>query len=72
MVYQLDKSGAFNPGTPQAIDFMLDRVAAGAQMLRDSIVAAYAASDTEKVGYPGATVHDIEGGLAPLSAALGS
>ncbi len=61
-VYQLDRSGAFSAATPAAVNFMLDRLAAGAQMLRDSIADAYAASDDDVV-YPNERVRDVENGI---------
>jgi hypothetical protein len=63
-VYRFGGAGAFDPGpsTPAAIEFMLDRLAAGAQMMRDAIVDAYAASADSKVGYPGVRVRDVESG----------
>ena len=70
-VYRLTGVGAFENGTPEAIGFTLDRLAAGAQMFRDAIVMAYASSADAKVGYPGVRVRDIESGTAeaPLPAA---
>jgi hypothetical protein len=61
-VYRLDGAGAFDAGTPVAVNFVLDRLAAGATMLRDLIADAYAASTDEKVGYPGISVRDVESG----------
>ena len=61
-VYTFEDAGAFDAGTPDAVNFMLDRLAAGGKMLRDLIVDAYAASADEKVGYPGITVRDVESG----------
>jgi hypothetical protein len=62
MVYKLEGAGAFDAATPDAVNFTLDRLAAGAKMLRDLIADAYVAAGDEKVGYPGVTVRDIESG----------
>lgn len=70
-VYKLEAAGAFDTATPQAIAFTADRLAAGGTMLRDLIVDAWADSATEKVGYPGISVKDVESGAVvptPLSA----
>jgi hypothetical protein len=65
-VYQLEGAGAFDAVTPEAVNFTLDRLAAGAKMLRDLIVDAYAESTTVKIGYPLVTVEDIlSGKVAP-------
>jgi hypothetical protein len=65
MLYQLEGAGAFDAGTPAAVNFVLDRLAAGAQMMRDSIADAYVAAADMRVGYPGALVRDVESGAAP-------
>jgi hypothetical protein len=70
-VYKLEGAGAFDAATPQAIAFTADRLAAGGAMLRDLIADAWADSATEKVGYPGISVKDVESGAVvptPLSA----
>jgi hypothetical protein len=63
-VYQLTGDGSFDPGSPQAIGFTLDRLAAGAQMMRDLIADAYAVSLDAVVGYPPVRVHDVLDGDA--------
>jgi hypothetical protein len=70
-VYRLTDSGAIANATPEATSFVLDRLAAGAQMLRDAIVDAWLASSDAKVGYPEVTAHDVESGAAapPLPSA---
>lgn len=65
-VYRLWGAGAFAAATPAAVDFTLDRLAAGATMLRDLIADAYAASADAKVGYPEYTVRDVlDGTVVP-------
>ena len=49
-VYRFAGAGAFDSGTPEAVAFMLDRLAAGAQMMRDAIADAYAASADVRLG----------------------
>ena len=61
-VYKLEGAGAFDAATPDAVNFTLDRLAAGAKMLRDLIADAYVAAADEKVGYPGISVRDVENG----------
>jgi hypothetical protein len=62
-VYQLTGDGSIDTGTPQAIGFTLDRLAAGAQMMRDLIADAYAASLDASVGYPEVHVRDVLDGM---------
>jgi hypothetical protein len=64
-VYQLTGAGAFAAATPQAISFTIDRLAAGAAMMRDLIADAYAASATAQVAYPPVHVNDVESGTVP-------
>ena len=61
-VYQLEASDAFARATPDAVSFTADRLADGARQLRDWIADAWTASADEKVGYPAATVRDVESG----------
>ena len=65
-VYQLEGAGAFDAVSPDAVNFTLDRLAAGAQMMRDLIVEAYGESLSLKVGYPTVPVQDILSGKAPI------
>jgi hypothetical protein len=69
-VYQLEGAGAFDAVTPDAVNFTLDRLAAGAKMMRDLTVDAYAESSSLKVGYPPVTVQDILDGKVPLNHGL--
>jgi hypothetical protein len=61
-VYQLEGAGAFDAVTPDAVNFTLDRLAAGAKMMRDLIADAYAESVNAKVGYPEISVQDVLSG----------
>jgi hypothetical protein len=65
-LYQIEKRGGFNdPGSPEAVGFMVDRLADGASELRDLVSEAYKASDNTKVGYPNAiTPLEAESGAA--------
>jgi hypothetical protein len=69
-VYKFEGAGAFDAATPDAISFTLDRLAAGGKMMRDLIADAYTAAGDMKVGYPGATVKDIESGTVPANEKL--
>ncbi len=69
-VYQLEGAGAFDAVTPDAVNFTLDRLAAGAKMLRDLIADAYAESTTLKVGFPQVPVQDILNGKVPVTHGL--
>jgi hypothetical protein len=65
--YKLEGAGAFDAATPQAVRFTAERLAAGAQMLRDLIADAYVNAANAKVGYPGVVVKDVESGaVAPV------
>jgi hypothetical protein len=61
-VYTFEAQGAIDSGSPAAVSFMLDRLAAAAQFLRDATADAYAASADGRVGYPGISVRDVESG----------
>jgi hypothetical protein len=63
-VYRLAGSGAIDGATPEAVNFMLDRLAAAATFMRDSIADAYVAAADQKVNYPGVLVRDVESGAA--------
>lgn len=62
--YKLEKAGAFKGPTADGKAFTAARIAAGATELRDMIVDAWHASDSQTVGYPGMKVTDIEAGKA--------
>lgn len=61
-VYRLYKAGAFVDGNPQAIGLEVTSLAAGVGEMRDLIVAAWAATDHAKVGYPAVPLADILAG----------
>lgn len=63
-LYQIEKAGGFENGTPQAVDFTASRIAAGAMELRDLAVLAWQDSYYSSVGYPERTVRDILSGRA--------
>ena len=69
-VYALDAAGGIDGASPDAVNLMLDRLAAGASMLRDSLVDSWAESGTKKIGYPGVAVGDIESGVRPIMKAM--
>jgi hypothetical protein len=68
--YELERRGAFAGASPEGVDFTLARLAAGAAMLRDSIVEAWEDSANATVGYPPVNVRDIEGGKVRVTRAL--
>ena len=61
-LYQLWGQGAFNNGDPRGRDFAVARVAAGASELRDLIIEAWKASETQKVGWPAINAQDVANG----------
>ncbi len=63
-LYDLEKSGAFASGSPDAREFTAARLAAGAMELRDLSVLAWQDSKYARVGYPAARVQDILDGKA--------
>ena len=69
-VYELDAAGGIDGASPDAVNLMLDRLAAGASMLRDSLVDSWAESGAKKIGYPSVAVSEIESGVRPLTKAL--
>jgi hypothetical protein len=61
--YALEKQGGFAPADPRGAAFMTDRIAFGADELRDLIVMAWTASASMGVGYPSTiTAADVEAG----------
>lgn len=63
-VYDLEAWGGIDARSPAATAFVLDRLAAGAAQMRDLIVAAWDASDAQRIGYPGVPVKSFESGAA--------
>lgn len=59
-LHQLWGEGAFSGTDPRGEAFAATRLAAGAGMLRDLVVAAWAASDGAVVGYPQVPLKQIE------------
>ncbi len=64
-LYDIEKTGGFGDGSPQAIRFTQMRLAAGAMELRDLSVWAWQDSLYATVGYPNETVRDVLSGKAP-------
>ncbi len=61
-LYQLWGAGGFQPGDARGKAFALERVAAGADELRDLVVKAWNASATGSIGRPPTYVRDVEAG----------
>lgn len=69
-LYDLDAKGGFGKSpTPESRAFVLDRLAAGSNELRDMIVDAWNASDAVLIA-PGIKVTDVESGKAILTRAM--
>jgi hypothetical protein len=60
--YDLEKAGGFKGGDARGQAFAAERLAAGASMLRDLVVDAWASSATMTVGYPAILPADVEAG----------
>ena len=61
--YALEKAGGFHEGDARGVAFMTDRIAAGADELRDLVLMAWTASAMMEIGYPTATpAADFEAG----------
>jgi hypothetical protein len=70
--YTLFAQGAFASRTDAGVSFTADRLADGADELRDLIVEAWRQSEDGSVGYPLIKVRDIEAGkVMPTRRALG-
>ena len=63
-LYDIEKAGGFNTGSPQAIAFAAQRLGAGAAELRDLAIWAWEDSANDSVGYPAERVSDIVSGKA--------
>ena len=71
--YQLQKAGGFVGGDARGVAFATERLAAGADELRDLIVVAWRASAQAEVGWPSAKVAEVEAGrLDPYDSLLGA
>jgi hypothetical protein len=64
-LYALEKAGGFKAGDARGVTFLTERIAVGADELRDMIVDAWNASDRVSIGYPTPVVAaDVEAGKA--------
>ena len=71
-LYEIERHKGFREGSPEAVEFVTARVAAGAQELRDLVVLAWRDSRYEAVGYPEIPVQDIlTGKIVPEPSAFG-
>jgi hypothetical protein len=66
-LYELQKSGDFDNGSPKATAFVDQCLAAGATQFRNWIALAWEDSLNETVSYPSVNVRDVLSGKAPLS-----
>ncbi|HEY7900219.1 MAG TPA: S1/P1 Nuclease [Caulobacteraceae bacterium] len=72
-LFRLQKAGAFRLATADGKRFVAERLAAGADALRDDIVDAWRASAFQGVGYPAVKLADVEQrGLDPYDALYGT
>ena len=60
--FVLQKAGGFVGPDPRGVAFATERVAAGADELRDLILSAWNASATMSVGYPAITLDQVNTG----------
>jgi hypothetical protein len=61
--YELEKAGGLAPGDPRGPAFATRQIAVGASELRDMIVEAWRASDSQPIGYrPAITAAQVEAG----------
>jgi hypothetical protein len=68
-VYALEAAGGIDAASPAATTLVIDRLAAGATMLRDLTADAWTASEQKKIGYPPIAVSDVESGRSVLTQA---
>jgi hypothetical protein len=68
-VYALEAAGGIDAVSPDAAAFVVERLTAGAAMLRDLTTDAWTASAGRSVGYPAVAVPDVEGGKVILTRA---
>jgi hypothetical protein len=69
-VYALEATGSIDAASPDATAFVIERLAAGATMLRDLTADAWLASAQKMVGYPAIAVSDVESGKIVLTQAV--
>lgn len=71
-LYALWQQNGFQPGDKRGVTFATDSVAAGAAMLRDLVVRAWADSREATIGYPAIKISAIEAGAdMPFEAMYG-
>jgi hypothetical protein len=68
-VYALEAAGGIDAASPDAATLVIERLAAGATMLRDLTTDAWVASKAKKIGYPAFAVSDVESGKIILTRA---
>jgi hypothetical protein len=61
-LYEIEKQGGFKAHDQRGIEFATERLALGAQFIRDMVYDAWLASADAMVGYPMVKVRDIETG----------
>jgi hypothetical protein len=72
-LYEIEKSGGFDSGSPQAVAFVDQQLAHGAAAMRDLVGLAWEDSLNDTVAYPEISVRDIlSGKVAPTPQAFGS
>ena len=69
-VYQLEAAGGIDADSPDAAAFVIERLAAGAAMLRDLTADAWTASAQKSIGYPAFPVAGVESGKIVLTRAM--
>lgn len=60
--YRMEKQGAFRDENPSGAEFLNGRLTAGAEQLRDYVVAAWNVSGQSSVGWPAVKVAEVEAG----------
>ena len=61
-LYELEKAGGLKPGDPRGVAFATKQIAIGASELRDLVVMAWRAADSQTVGYRPVPLADILSG----------
>ncbi len=70
-LYELERQNAFAGPNLPGEDFVATRMAAAVAEIRDLVVMAWAASETEPVGFPSVTLSAVEAGADPTDAVFG-
>lgn len=60
--YRMEKQGAFSDADPRGAEFLNARLTAGAEQLRDYVIAAWNVSGQASVGWPAVKVAEVEAG----------